>query len=57
MPRLLQGEEEEVSEGRSRGGGGEEKGEEETLRMNRTICPGGSKGKERRREKQKYGAS
>ena len=25
-------------------------GEEETLRMNRTICPGGSKGEERRRE-------
>ena len=25
-------------------------GEEETLRMNRTICPGGSKGEERGRE-------
>ena len=37
-------------------GKGKEKGEEETLRMNRTICPGGSKGEKRRREKQNYGA-
>ena len=52
MPRLdCGGEEEEGSEGRSGGRKGEEKGEGETLRMNRTICPGGfQRGEDKERE-------